>query len=119
MSAAARTPEDLEMLLEDAFVLRDAHALAALFDPASVLVRVADGDVRRWTMHDLAAGLWPAGATYYSGRRRIVQAADTVLVTAAAAANVMRRGRDGSWRYAICLLDATDELILGPQTGAP
>ena len=35
---AHRTPEELETLLEDAFVLRDHAALAALFEAAAVLV---------------------------------------------------------------------------------
>jgi hypothetical protein len=38
MEAGAWTPEELETLLEDAFVLRDHQALAQLFEPGAVLV---------------------------------------------------------------------------------
>jgi hypothetical protein len=37
MGAGARTPEELETLLEDAFVLHDPQALAQLFQPAARL----------------------------------------------------------------------------------
>ena len=38
MRAGARTPEELETLLEDAFVLCDQQALAQLFEPGAMLV---------------------------------------------------------------------------------
>ncbi len=38
MRARARTPEELETLLEDAFVVRDDKALAPLFEDDAVLV---------------------------------------------------------------------------------
>jgi hypothetical protein len=38
MDAGARTPEELETLLEDAFVLHDPQALAQLFHPGATLV---------------------------------------------------------------------------------
>ena len=41
MTGGARTPEDLETLLEDTFVLRDGEAIAELFEDGAVLV--ADG----------------------------------------------------------------------------
>ena len=37
MPAGARTPEELETLLEDAFVLHDPQALAELFQPGALL----------------------------------------------------------------------------------
>ena len=37
--------------------------------------------------------------------RRILQVRDTALVLAGSATNVVRRTDDGSWRYAISLLD--------------
>ena len=36
MDAGARTPEELETLLEDAFVLHDHQALAELFQPGAM-----------------------------------------------------------------------------------
>ena len=38
MPGGARTPEELETLLEDAFLLRDNAALVQLFEPTAVLI---------------------------------------------------------------------------------
>ena len=60
MEAGARTPEELEALLEDAFVLRDPRALAQLFRPGAMLV-VGGGlpDARgHQQITRLAARLW-------------------------------------------------------------
>ncbi len=38
MTQGARTAEELDALLEDAFVLRDPEALASLFEPRALLV---------------------------------------------------------------------------------
>jgi len=38
MEAGARTPEELETLLEDAFVVHDPQALAQLFQPGAMPV---------------------------------------------------------------------------------
>ena len=38
MKRGARTPEELETLLEDAFVVRDGEALIELFEDGAVLV---------------------------------------------------------------------------------
>ncbi len=46
MSTGARSPEELETLLEDAFVLDDAAALARLFEPTAVLVVAGEGSRR-------------------------------------------------------------------------
>ena len=37
MTAGARAPEELETLIEDAFVLRDTETLAQPFEPRAVL----------------------------------------------------------------------------------
>jgi hypothetical protein len=52
----------------------------------------------------LATALWQDGRTYVAEPRRVVQARDTALVLADGALNVLRRGSDGAWRYAIALL---------------
>ena len=38
MGTGVRTPEEMETLLEDAFVLHDQQALAELFHPVAMLV---------------------------------------------------------------------------------
>ena len=46
MRPGARTPEELETLFEDAFVIRDREALAQLFEKGAVLV-AGDGPQAR------------------------------------------------------------------------
>jgi len=113
MDGGARTPEELETLLEDAFVLHDPQALAQLFEPGAMLV-VGGGlpEARgRRQIARVAAQLWDLDRCYLAEPRRVLQARDTALVLAGRATNVTRRD-NGSWRYAISLLDldtATNE----------
>jgi ketosteroid isomerase-like protein len=104
--AGARTPEELETLLEDAFVLRDHQALARLFQPAAMLVtdRLPEARGRRQIAR-VAAQLWDSQRSYLADPRRVLQVRDTALVLAGHATNVLRRADDGCWRYAISLLD--------------
>jgi hypothetical protein len=107
MEAGARTPEELETLLEDAFVLHDHQALAQLFHPGAILVgggRLPEARGRRQIAR-VAAQLWDLDRGYLADPRRVLQVHDTALVLAGRATNVIRRGDDGSWRYAISLLD--------------
>ena len=107
METGARTPEELETLLEDAFVLRDQRALAQLFQPGAMLV--AGGGLLQargqQQIARIAAELWDLDRSYLADLRRVLQARDTALVLAGHAVNVARRSNDGSWRYAISLLD--------------
>jgi hypothetical protein len=105
MRAGARTPEELEALLEDAFVTRDADALSAMFAEGAVLVLRHGPHGARGTeeIGRLASAVW-GQRTYVAEPRRVVQARDTALVLADGAVNVARRGGDGAWRYAIALL---------------
>jgi hypothetical protein len=106
MRPGARSPEELETLFEDAFVIRDREALAQLFEDGGVL---AAGDGRdaacgpRAISH-LATAMWQRDRTYLADPRRVLQARDTALVIAQRSINVARRGSDGTWRYAISLL---------------
>ena len=110
MRPGARTPEELEALLEDAFVIRDREAIAALFERHAILVmgdvapaaRGGDEIVRA------AAEMWARDLTYFAAPRRVLQARDTALVLAEQGINVLRRGDDRTWRYAIALL-GTDQ----------
>jgi hypothetical protein len=104
VDAGARTPEELESLLEDAFVTRDQEAMAQLFEHEAVLVadavetRGADAIARS------ATTLWDRGRTYLADPSRILQVRETALVVGERGINVVRRGADGGWRYAIALL---------------
>lgn len=115
MDAGARTPEELEALLEDAFVLHDQQALAHLFHPGAMLV--AGGGLPeargRRQIAQVAAQLWDAEHLYLADPRRVLQVRDTALVLAGSAINVVRRA-DGSWRYAISLLDLDKPTTTSP-----
>jgi hypothetical protein len=106
MEAGARTPEELETLLEDAFVLRDPRALGRLFQPGAMLV--AGGGLPDARGHQqitrLATRLWRLDRSYLADPRRILQVGDTALVLGGHATNVVCRTGDGSWRYSIAFL---------------
>lgn len=106
MSSGAGSPEELEALFEDAFVIRDRGAVAGLFEDRALLAapagsRVAQG---RAAITALAVRLWESDRTYVADPRQVLQAGDTALVIGSHVINVARRGPDG-WRYAIALLD--------------
>jgi hypothetical protein len=107
MEAGARTPEELETLLEDAFVLHDPEALARLFHPGAILLAGGGLPEARGPQQiaRVAAQLWDLDRSYLADPRRVLQAHDTALVVAGHAINVGRRSTSGSWRYAISLLD--------------
>ena len=122
-AAGARTPEELETLLEDAFVLHDHQALAQLFQEGAILVAGGLPEARgHRQIARVAAQLWDLDRSYLADPRRVLQVHDTALVLAGHAINVGRRGTDGFWQYAISLLDLeTCEGNVGmaakPQTG--
>src|SRR5215207_9694526 len=96
MEGGARTPEDLETLLEDAFVLRSGEAMAELFENCAVLV--ADGTREVHGQEEivrLARQMWQRNRSYLAEPRRIVQAGNTALIMTQHGANVVRRGTDG------------------------
>jgi hypothetical protein len=67
-------------------MLHDRQALAHLFKPGAMLI--------------VSGGLAEA-----RDPRRVFQARDTALVLAGRAIDVVRRTGNGSWRYAISLLE--------------
>ena len=106
MRTGAHTPEELESLLEDAFVTCDANAVGEMFEEGAVLVAAEGGREARGSedIARLARKLLRADRTYVAEPRRVVQARDTALVLASGSLSVVRRGDDGGWRYAIALL---------------
>jgi hypothetical protein len=109
----AHTPEELEALFEDAFVLRDPRALAPLFEPRALLVAGRGLGEARGSEEIVrsASALWSRDLTYVADPRRVIQAHDVAIVFATQATSVVRRAGDGTWRYAISLLsnDQTKE----------
>jgi hypothetical protein len=105
MTPGARTPEEVDALLEDAFVLRDQSATRALFDDGAVLGEAGGTETRGGeAIGRTLAGLWAHDRTYVARTLRVLQARDTALVVADAGIHVVFRGRDGTWRAAISLL---------------
>ena len=106
MGPRARTPEELEVLLEDALLTRDIDTLSAIFTEGAVLAVGEGRDAARGSeeIARLTTSLCENGRTYLAEPRRVVQARATALVLADRAINVARRGSDGTWRYTIALL---------------
>lgn len=117
MVPGARTPEELETLFEDAFVVRDREALKGLFEEAAVLVTDGGGREARGdeAIARAASAMWRSDLTYLADPRRILQARDTALVVAGGGISVVRRGGDGAWRYVISLLSDNGNQRKGPS----
>ncbi len=115
MKGGARTPEELETLLEDAFVTRDSEALAHLFKDGALLVSGGAQEARgEAEIVRFATALMDRDRTYVADPRRVLQARDTALVIADRCINVARRGSDGTWGYAIALL-SFDGIVKGDR----
>jgi quercetin dioxygenase-like cupin family protein len=107
MTQGARTPEELEALLEDAFVTRDAEALSEMFAEGAVLAVAEGRDAARGAQEigRVATALWQGGRTYVAELK--ATAADTgglmsiVQVTEAPGAeaplHIHHRDDEGFW----------------------
>jgi hypothetical protein len=94
----ARSPEELETLLEDAVLLDDAAAVASLFEPAGVLL-VGTGPARGPA--EIAAAV-PSWTGFVADPRTVVRVPGLSLVVGPAATTVARRDpTTGAWRYAM------------------
>jgi hypothetical protein len=95
------TPEELETLLEDAFLLCDADAVARLFEDGSLLVTgEASRQVRgREAILRAASLLCRRGCGYVADPRRAFQTRDIAPLIGDGVISVARRGLD--WYMAI------------------
>jgi hypothetical protein len=102
-----QTPEELETLMEDAFVLGDAEALAKLFESEGMLVLGRGQEqARGHRAISKAAGLLAErAAAYLAQPRRIYENRDIALLIGEGVIHVARRKRGRSWRFVISLLD--------------
>lgn len=106
IKSGARTPEELATLLEDAFIVQDPTALGLLFEDGAVL---DDGralrEVRgRADIERAATAMWDHDRIYLAEPRCVLQAGATAL-SLGGGINVVRRGPDGAWRFAIALIE--------------
>jgi hypothetical protein len=100
----ARTPEELDTLIEDAFLQRDRAALDDLFADSAVLMN--GGGVPVHGRDAIGRALTESWDRPYVARtRQVLQVRDIALVVADAGIHVLRRGADGAWRASISLLD--------------
>ena len=114
MRSRARTPEELEALLEDAFVVRDRGAVVDLFEPDGLVAARALRTARGAAIGPFVADLWAQDLTYLARPERVLQARDTALIVAEGAISVVRRS-DDHWRYAISLLHTEPKSNGGAQ----
>ncbi|NJN53359.1 MAG: hypothetical protein HC804_00555 [Anaerolineae bacterium] len=118
MNSGAQTPEDIETLFEDTLVIRDYQGLAQLFEDGAVLI-VDDEQSARGAeaIARLALMTWADRHIYIADPHCVIQARDIALVVCAQGINVVRRGSDGFWRYAIVCQLVSDELVLSNSKG--
>lgn len=105
----ATTPEELEAMLEDAFIIKDAVAAAELFEEAALLVDgCASTEVRgRPGIARAIASMWDEW-TYVADSKRVLQAGD-LAVGLGSSVTVPRRRPDGVWRLAIAVLRTNEK----------
>lgn len=101
--AVARTPEELETLLEDGFVLRDATAVADLFGLDGILVAGPRGRGRAEILL-LTTRLCDSGRLYLAEPRWVIENQGQALIISDRAVSLAARDTDHNWRYAICVL---------------
>ena len=116
MERGARTPEELDTLLEDAFVVRDVETLAGLFEDSGVLVNGCGEARGRAEIRRMASEMWRHDRHYFADPDAVLQSRGLALVVARRATSVVRRGGDGVWRYAIALL-SDDETTTKEEYG--
>lgn len=104
MHSEARTPEELETLLEDALVLGDPVALGGLFETAAIVAhsgRRAHGD----QIAAFLTRLRRNGLTYTAEPQLVLRARDIALLVARDSTSVVHRAADASWRFAITAIN--------------
>lgn len=105
MTLGARTPEELDSLLEDAFVVNDRRAPEVLFVDGAVLTHTDGPEARGGeAICQVLVDLWSRGCTYVARPGRVVRVRDMALLVSGSATHVLRRDRDGIWRAVISLL---------------
>jgi hypothetical protein len=95
----AGSPEELEILLEDALLLHDATAVAALFDDRGVLV-TGPGSVLGPA--DAANAL--AEHTFVASPHSATLVGDIAVVVGDRTVNISCRGTDRRWRLVVAIV---------------
>jgi hypothetical protein len=105
MLAGAASPEDLEGMLEDACLLKDASFLRNLFDVDALLLAQGTSQVRgRSAIANVIISQLRDGGSYVAAPQLVMQSGPLALIISANATSVARRCLDG-WHYVISRLD--------------
>jgi hypothetical protein len=105
VSAGPACPEELEAMLEDAYLLGDAALVGNLFDIDAVLLAQGTSQVRgRLAITKVIMNQLRNGGSYVGAPQLVMQSGQLALIISHAATSVARRGPDG-WHYAISRLD--------------
>lgn len=109
----AQSPEELEFLLEDALVVRDSAAVAALFQDGGVLVERSGGVQQR---SNIARLLSEQG--YLASPSSVTVFRDVAVVVGPQTVNISSRDPQGGWRLLAAILTTGPDLgPRSPQTG--
>jgi hypothetical protein len=104
IGGGAQTPEELEVMFEDALLVGETDGVARLFDSDAALVIGDELPVRDVeAIARLALATWQGTDAYVAAPRCVVQVGDIALVPAAEGINVARRSPGNVWRYVIVL----------------
>jgi hypothetical protein len=95
---SASTPEELETLLEDAVLLGDEAAVAALFDEGAVLVSGPRIIGPKQALAELAR------LGYVATTRTVTVRRDLAIVIGDHAVNISIRAPDGGWRLVAAIV---------------
>lgn len=127
MISGGETPEELETLMEDAYVLGDGKALARLFVAEGLLIAGSSQPAVRGRPAIARVAERIADTTvssYVAQPRRILQSRDIALLLGDGVINVARRGSDRTWRFVISVRDrdlvpSSNSMALLPRWAGP
>jgi len=108
--AKPRTPEDLELMLEDAFIVGDVAAMTGLFEDQALLVSGRERfEARgRHAIERAITSVWDE-QRYVAETSSCFQVGDVAL-SGDRLGKVLRRGPSGVWKVVIAVLgDGSDE----------
>jgi hypothetical protein len=122
VSAGAASPDELEIMLEDACLLNDASILTSLFDVDAVLLTRGTSQVREGSATaDLIIDQLRRRGSYVPASQLAMQAGRLALIISGATPSVARRSPDG-WQYMITRLDMSGAVLDGslrPEVASP
>lgn len=102
----ARTPEELNTLLEDALIVSDPAGVEPLYESDAVLL-TGDAPLEARGSTAIATVLTELHDRSYVATPGLVLRSRDLALTIGAGVHVLRRGPDRSWRYALSVMDVS------------